>query len=111
MPDICEMNRPRVAGAGLPVRALMSADGGIPAGTTIRVVNGRTGIEGDCVDYSETKQKCFRWAGEPRKPQARVAAVQPQKTLAKPKPEAKPAPKTEPAKATEPPKPAEEKKT
>jgi len=109
MPDICERYWPRgtpypygVAVAAPAVVMTTSAnDGGM-----IRVIDGRDGIEKDCLIYSYSKQKCFSWAGQaPRK--QRVANLHaPQRIQVKPKaekPKAEP-PKVEPAKA-EPPTP------
>jgi len=63
------------AAYGLPVRALMSAEGS----GAMRVIDGRDGIEKDCLNYSSAKQKCFHWAGE--RPRQRTAAVTPTKRL------------------------------
>jgi hypothetical protein len=95
MPDICEMNRPGAMRAGLPVRALMSAEGSAGA---MRVIDGRDGVEKDCLNYNSAKQKCYHWAGE-RSTARRVAAITPSKTLPKPKPVAPKSPPTEPAAA------------
>ena len=101
MPDICAQYWPAgvpypagiaVAPVGyvapLPVRALMSAKG--VDGESIRVIDGRDGVEKDCLSYNSAKQKCFHWAGE--KPRQRVAAVNPTQKIApaKPKASAKP---------------------
>lgn len=96
---------------GLPVRALMSADAG---GGSIRVIDGRDGVEKDCLNYSTTKQKCYQWSGEPlHRSMVRTATVtpranvqKPERIVVKPKPPsavAKPAEKNEP-KAEEKPK-------
>lgn len=93
MPDMCAQYWPvgqpypagiYVAPAGVAIQ--MSASGG--SVESVRVVNGRTGIESDCLNYSYTKQKCYQWAGEPtvapRK--QRVANIAtPQRIVVKPK--------------------------
>jgi hypothetical protein len=87
-----------VAPAGVAIT--MSASGGV-----VRVVNGKTGVEGDCLNYSHTAQKCYHWLGDkPRKKQT-VANVQaPHRIVVKPpKERPKEEPKAEPAKV-EPPK-------
>jgi hypothetical protein len=79
MPQICERYWP----AGMPVPAgvlvvqranvVMSAE---DAGTGVtRVVDGRDGVEKDCLSYSYAKQKCFHWLGEASRRQ-HVANVQ-----------------------------------
>jgi hypothetical protein len=107
MPQVCERYWP----AGMPVpqgvvyvqpgaNITMSASSGV-----VRVVNGKTGIEGDCLNYSHTAQKCYHWLGDkPRKKQT-VANVQAPQRIMVPKPKAPPKeePKAEPAKV-EPPK-------
>jgi hypothetical protein len=85
----------RPAAYGLPVRALMSADGS----GAMRVIDGRDGVEKDCLNYSSAKQKCFQWAGE--RPRQRTAAITPAKNLPKPKPAATQA-KPEPTPAAKP---------
>ena len=99
MPDVCAQYWPpgvpypngiavQPAGyvAPLPVRALMSATG--IEGETIRVIDGRDGIEKDCLNYNAAKQKCLHWAGEKPRRQ-RVAAVNPSIRIAPAKPSAK----------------------
>ena len=101
MPDVCAQYWPpgvpypngiavavQPAGyvAPLPVRALMSATG--IEGETIRVIDGRDGIEKDCLNYNAAKQKCLHWAGEKPRRQ-RVAAVNPTMRIAPAKPSAK----------------------
>jgi hypothetical protein len=109
MPDICARYWPAgmpmpygviVEPAGytapLPVRALMSTESG-----SIRVIDGRDGVEKDCANYSYTKLKCYQWAGEPRRQQ--TAALTPQRSV-KPRPPKKPPP-AEPVPASAPPAP------
>jgi hypothetical protein len=87
-----------VAPAGVAIT--MSATSGV-----VRVVNGKTGVEGDCLNYSYGAQKCYHWLGDkPRKKQT-VANVQaPHRIVVKPpKERPKEEPKVEPAKV-EPPK-------
>ena len=89
-----------VVAPGYGANITMSANSGV-----VRVVNGKTGIEGDCLNYSHTAQKCYHWLGDkPRKKQT-VANVQaPHRITVKPKaPPPKEEPKAEPAKV-EPPK-------
>jgi len=116
MPDVCQQYWP--VGVPLPYgiviaapapRITMSADGG--GSGAMRVVDGRDGVEKDCLNYSAGKQKCYQWAGEPmHRSMQRIAAVQPQKKLPPAAAKPKPAPKVEPAKVeppkTEPPKEA-----
>ena len=90
MPDMCAqywpVGQPYPAGiyvAPAGVAITMSASGG---GETVRVVNGRTGIEGDCVNYSHTKQKCYQWAGEAPRKQRVANITTPQRIVVKPKP-------------------------
>jgi hypothetical protein len=123
MPDVCQQYWPRgmpvpygvvVVQPGYGANIQMSASGG--SVESLRIVNGRTGIEGDCLNYSAVKQKCYQWAGEPRQ---RTAAVQPtkrietpQRIVVKPKPAAMPVQTAKPP--TEPPQvepKAEDKKT
>jgi hypothetical protein len=99
MPDMCAQywppGQPYPAGiyvAARPAGYVMSAEAG-----TIRVVDGRDGVEKDCVSYSHTKQRCYRWSGEASR-QSRVAALPPPRIIIKPKPRpTKPEPKVEPA--------------
>ena len=114
MPDVCAQYWP----AGMPVpqgvvyvqpgvNVTMSADAGV-----VRVIDGRDGVEKDCLNYNAGAQRCTHWLGEaPRQRQRqRVANVQaPQRIVVKPKPRAEQPkavepPKVEPAKAPEPPK-------
>jgi hypothetical protein len=98
MPQVCERYWP----AGMPVpqgvvviapgaNMTMSVNGG-----AVRVINGKTGVEQDCLNYSATKQKCYQWAGEPiHRSMVRTAAVKPteqmpQRIVVKPKPKAPP---------------------
>jgi hypothetical protein len=102
MPDMCAQywppGQPYPAGivvavpVGRPVITMSAGSG------AMRVVDGRDGVEKDCLNYSHTRQKCYQWAGEaPRR--SRVAALPPvQRAIAKPKPAPKPEPKVEPAK-------------
>jgi hypothetical protein len=109
MPDVCMRHWPAgtaypawvvVAPPGYGANITMSANSGV-----VRVVNGKTGIEGDCLNYSYGAQKCYHWLGDkPRKKQT-VANVQaPHRIVVKPQKERpKEEPKVEPAKV-EPPK-------
>ena len=69
MPDVCTQYWP--AGQPLPYGIVVAAPLVAPSGTymsaSIRVIDGRDGVEKDCLNYSATKQKCYRWAGEPPK--------------------------------------------
>jgi hypothetical protein len=115
MPAECERYWP----PGVPLPAgivvagpranIMMATGGDGSGA-MRVIDGRDGIEKDCLNYSAAKQKCFQWAGE--RPRQRTAAITPAKNLPKPKPAATQA-KPEPTPAAKPaePKPETEKKS
>lgn len=88
MPDICQQYWP----ANVPVpygvviaapSVVMSANAGI-----VRVIDGRDGVEKDCLNYNAGAQKCTHWLGEqPRKKRQQVAHVaQPQRIVVKPKP-------------------------
>jgi hypothetical protein len=99
MPDMCAqywpVGTPYPAGiyvAAPSYRANITMSAG-----AMRVVDGRDGVEKDCLDYRAAQQKCRRWAGEaPR--QSRVAALPPPQIVIKPKPRpTKPEPKVEPA--------------
>lgn len=90
MPDICQKYWP----VGLPLpygivvnapapRAQIVLSTSVGAPGAVRVVDGRDGVEKDCVDYSAGRQKCFQWAGEA--PRRRVAALTPPKTSVTPK--------------------------
>jgi len=75
MPDMCAQywpsGTPYPAGVEqfVPTRStVMSA-----TGTSIRVVDGRDGVEKDCINYSHTKLRCYQWAGE--KPRRQVATL------------------------------------
>src|SRR4029077_6620560 len=93
MPDVCAQYWPRgmpvpygvayaePAGYGLPVRAMMSAE----SNGSIRVVDGRDGVEKDCLNYSATRQKCFQWAGEKPRKQRVANITTPQRIVVKPK--------------------------
>lgn len=102
MPDVCLRHWP--VGQPYPAGVYVAAPGyraNITMSASMRVVDGRDGIEKDCLDYRAAQQKCRRWAGEaPR--QSRVAALPPaQRIVVKPKPRPviAPEPKVEPAKA------------
>jgi len=97
MPDMCAQYWPvgqpypagiYVAPAGVAITMSAGSTG------TIRVVDGRDGVEKDCLNYSHTKSKCYQWAGQA--PRQRTAAVTPTKRLepivvrSKPKPAAMP---------------------
>lgn len=95
MPDMCAQYWP--AGqpypAGIAVAVPLVAPSGTYMSASIRVVDGRDGVEKDCVNYSATKQKCYQWAGEaPRR--VRSAALTPAKQQVKPQPK-KPPPAVE----------------
>jgi hypothetical protein len=106
MPQVCERYWP----AGMPVPAgvvyvqpganlTMSATSGI-----VRVIDGRDGVEKDCLNYNAGAQKCTHWLGQAPRKRQRVANVQaPQRITVKPKPRAEQPkvvepPKVEPAK-------------
>ena len=94
MPDMCAQywppGQPYPAGiyvAAGPAQITMSTDGtGV-----IRVVDGRDGVEKDCLNYSHTKQKCYQWSGEaPRKQRVAANVTTPQRIVVKPKPKSGP---------------------
>lgn len=99
MPYECEKYWP--AGVPYPAgivvaqpRAQITLSASVTPGS-MRVIDGRDGIEKDCLNYRAEKQKCMQWAGEPTRQPHRVAAVNP---TVKPKPitTAKPKPKSVP---------------
>ena len=93
MPDVCTQYWPQ--GVPYPAGIAYAAPLVAPSGTymstgSIRVINGKTGLEGDCINYSASKQKCYQWAGEaPRR--VRSAALTPAKTPVKQPPKKQPA--------------------
>lgn len=93
MPDICERYRPVAIAPGGPAPIVMSTDSG--AGI-VRVIDGRDGVEKDCLAYDAPAQKCRHWLGDP--PRKRVVAVTPQKKMPPPVKPKKVEPPTEPAK-------------
>jgi len=95
MPDICVRYWP--AGTPYPYGVEVATPAVVMSVGATRVIDGRDGVEKDCVNYSFTKQKCYQWAGEA--PRKRVANVQaPQRIQVKPKPKPPEPPKVEPAK-------------
>jgi len=84
MPDICERYRPVVIARGGAAQIVMSSDAGTSG--AMRVIDGRDGVEKDCLSYNSAKQKCLHWSGEP--PRQRVASVNPTKSIAPAKPRA-----------------------
>jgi len=105
MPDMCAQYWPR--GVPYPAGVAYAEAGPAPivmSTSSIRVVDGRDGVEKDCLDYSRSKLKCNHWAGEaPRK--SRVAALPaPHRIRVPPSKPVEPPPQTEPARA-EPPSP------
>ncbi|MBT1509386.1 hypothetical protein KIP88_02630 [Bradyrhizobium sp. SRL28] len=84
MPDICERYRPVVIARGGAAPIVMSSNAGTSG--AIRVIDGRDGVEKDCLSYNSAKQKCLHWSGEP--PRLRVASVNPTKSIAPAKPRA-----------------------
>ena len=94
MPDICQRYWP--VGVPLPYGIVVAAPSNAraeiimsPDGGAVRVVDGRDGVEKDCLNYSHTRQKCYHWAGEQPRRQKSVAALHPARkpmpTMAKPK--------------------------
>jgi hypothetical protein len=78
MPDICTRYTPVVTPQGYaagPVSTLMSAstDAAPMEGTSIEVIDGKTGITRPCSDYNAVRQKCLNWADAAPK-RVRVAA-------------------------------------
>jgi hypothetical protein len=121
MPDICQRYWP--ASVALPYGIAVASPGNARAevtmsvdGNAVRVVDGRDGVEKDCLSYNHTKQRCYHWAGEqPRRQKSAslTPANKPMPTMAKPKiptpPVQNATTKVEPPKAAEP--KAEEKKS
>ena len=85
MPDMCAQYWP--SGTPYPAGIVIAAPVGranvvmSTGGEAIRVVDGRDGVEKDCLNYSHTKQKCYQWAGEKPRAQIRIAAVTPTKVI------------------------------
>jgi hypothetical protein len=103
MPDMCAqywpVGQPYPAGVYVaPAGVAITMAAGAGDHGMLRIVDGRDGVEKDCLNYNAGRQKCLHWAGEaPRR--SRVAALPPaQRIVIKPK--AKPVkqePKSEPA--------------
>jgi len=87
MPDICARYMPVAVAPGGPVPIVLSESG---AAGAIRVIDGRNGVERDCLSYNATKQRCLQWFGE--RPRQRVASVNPTKSIAPVKPKSSPKP-------------------
>jgi hypothetical protein len=107
MPDMCAKYWPE--GVPYPAGVVVAAPVGYASMTmsaSIRVVDGRDGVEKDCLNYSHTKQKCYQWAGQAPRKQTVAAVSQPHR-IVKPKPK----PAAMPVQAPEPPKAPEEKKS
>lgn len=83
MPDVCEKYWP--AGVPLPAGIVVTRPTVLSASVTfgsMRVIDGRDGIEKDCLNYRAEIQKCMQWAGEPvRRPRPKVAHIAPTKSL------------------------------
>lgn len=90
MPDVCAQYWPpgMPYPAGIVVAAPLIAPSGTYMSTSIRVIDGRDGVEKDCVNYSAAKQKCYQWAGEAPRRQ-RIAAITPHRPMTS-KPAVKP---------------------
>jgi len=110
MPDMCAqywpVGQPYPAGvyvAPAGVAITMSASSDAARGGVIRVIDGRDGVEKDCLNYSHTARKCYHWLGDPPRGKrvANVEAPQRIKVKSKSQKPPKPEPQTEPAK-TEP---------
>jgi hypothetical protein len=104
MPAICERYWP--PGVPYPYGITVAAPQVVMAASgATRVIDGRDGVEKDCLNYSYGKQKCYQWAGQAPHKRQHVANVQaPQRIIVKPKPKpVEPKAEPEPAKA-EPPK-------
>jgi hypothetical protein len=88
MPDICARYTPMVTSAGYEpvVSTLMSATAdAAPRGTSIEVIDGKTGITRPCDDYNAVRQKCLNWADAAPK-RTRVAAKPRKSVVAAAKP-------------------------
>jgi len=93
MPDVCQRYWPAgvpypygvivIGAAGGPAPIVMSANAGV-----IRVVDGRDGVEKDCLKYDSAKLKCWHWSGEQPIRRQHVASVNPTKSIAPAKPKA-----------------------
>jgi hypothetical protein len=108
MPDMCTQywpaGVPYPAGVAAPIAGgvaiTMSASADAASAGVVRVIDGRDGVEKDCLNYSPKAQKCFHWLGEPPRGK-RIANVEaPQRIKVKSKSEKapKPEPRIEPAK-------------
>jgi hypothetical protein len=97
MPDICAQYWPpgQPLPQGIYIAAPLVAPAGTYMSTSTRVIDGRDGVEKDCINYSATKQKCYHWAGEAPRRQ-RTAAITPQRPVTT-KPAASRPPKQSPA--------------
>lgn len=109
MPDMCAQYWP----SGVPYPAgvvVVAPRGGVVMSTStdaasagvIRVIDGRDGVEKDCLNYAAARHKCLQWSGE--QPRRQVAAVTPTKPVGKPvwTRAAKPRPPTLPTAITAP---------
>lgn len=102
MPDICQRYWP--VGVPLPYGIVVAGPGNAraeiaPADGAVRVIDGRDGVEKDCLNYSHTRSKCYQWAGEAPRRQKSAAlhpARKPMPTMAKPKTAAMPVQATTP---------------
>jgi hypothetical protein len=94
MPDICAQYWPvgQPLPQGIYVAAPLVAPAGTYMSTSLRVIDGRDGVEKDCLNYNATKFRCNQWAGEAPKRQ-RSAALTPAK---KPLPSHQTKPKIDP---------------
>jgi hypothetical protein len=109
MPDMCAQYWPQ--GVPYPNGIVIAAPVGRAAvvmstENSMRVVDGRDGVEKDCLNYNAARQKCLQWAGEPPRGPRRhqVAAITPTKPMGAPK-VAKPKPPKLPSVITDGPKP------
>jgi hypothetical protein len=114
MPDMCAQywpsGQPYPAGVVVAGPAITMSVDSARAGV-VRVIDGRDGVEKDCLNYAAARQKCLQWGGEAAAPRRQVASVTPTKLVgkpvwtraAKPRPPALPTAITAPKDTPEPP--------
>jgi hypothetical protein len=91
MPDVCAKYTPVVTPAGNPLVApapyYMSTEPKAErmGGTSIEVIDGKTGLTRPCDDYNAVRQKCLNWADAPKRTKlAATSSHRPKKTAALP---------------------------
>lgn len=94
MPDICAKYWPE--GMPYPAGIVIAPQAGVAvlmSTNSMRIIDGRDGVEKDCINYNAPRQKCMRWAGEPARLASRTTGdeVRPKPIVVKRKPKEEPA--------------------